>query len=75
MSDDLGFDYFITKDEKVFIEHYGKRVTILKGKQAQKFIASAEDASEAEIQLMLAKLTGNYKRGNEREGKKTPKML
>ncbi len=73
MPEDLGFDYFITKDEQVFIEHHGRRVAILRGKQAQKFIASAENADEAEIQLMLAKLTGNYKRGNEREGKQTRK--
>lgn len=61
------FSYQITKDNTVFIEFQGKRVKILKGKEAEKFLERIEDAEdEKEEQLILAKITGNFKRGNER---------
>lgn len=61
------FSYQITKDNTVFIEFQGKRVKILKGKEAEKFLERIENAEdEKEEQLILAKITGNFKRGNER---------
>lgn len=42
---------------------------ILKNGNAQKFLADIEGADEFEKQLAMAKITGNFKRGNEREGK------
>ena len=60
------FSYRESKDGKVFLSYQGKRVKILKGNEAERFLASASGASEAETQLLLAKLTGNFKRGNER---------
>lgn len=64
------FSYQITKDNIVFLEFHGKRVKILKGKEADKYkfierIKVAEN--EKEEQLILAKITGNFKRGNERK--------
>ncbi|MFJ8063269.1 hypothetical protein ACIQYS_01365 [Psychrobacillus sp. NPDC096426] len=65
--DEKPFSYQITKDNSVFIEFHGKRVKILKGKEAEKFLERIEDAEdEKEEQLILAKITGNFKRGNER---------
>lgn len=65
--DEHPFNYQITKDNTVFIEFHGKRVKILKGKEAEKFLERIEDAKdETEEQLILAKITGNFKRGNER---------
>jgi hypothetical protein len=61
------FSYQITKDEKVLIYWKGKRVTILKGDRARKFISQIEAATDDhEAQLIMAKVTGNFKRGNER---------
>jgi hypothetical protein len=39
---------------------------IVSGAAAAKLIAALERSDEAEQQLVLAKVTGNYKRGNER---------
>ncbi|TQR16184.1 hypothetical protein [Psychrobacillus soli] len=65
--DENPFSYEITKDGSVFIEFHGKRVKILKGKEAEKFLERIEEAEdEKEEQLILAKITGNFKRGNER---------
>ena len=60
------FTYRANKDGKVFISWEGKQVTILKGKPAQKFLKKIENADHLEAQLLMAKATGNFKRGNER---------
>jgi phenylalanine-4-hydroxylase len=61
------FSYRETKD-KVFIYWHGRQVTILKGKRARKFLAKIEGLEHQEAQLTMAKITGNFKRGNERQG-------
>ncbi len=60
------FSYRITKDGKVFIYWYGKQVSIIKGKQASKFISKINRANQEGQQLLMASVTGNFKRGNER---------
>ena len=60
------FTYRITKDKKVFISYEGKQVTTLSGSKAEKFIADIADADGKEAQLVMAKVTGNFKRGNEK---------
>ena len=61
------FDYREGKDGKVFLFWEGKQVKILKGKEADKFLSKVESANAKEAQLIMAKLTGNFKRGNERD--------
>jgi len=61
-----GFSYQVTKDHKVFISYEGKQVTTLTGKKANTFIANIQGATPEEVQLLMAKATGNFKRGNER---------
>ncbi|MCL2227225.1 MAG: hypothetical protein FWB97_06310 [Oscillospiraceae bacterium] len=68
LEDDV-FSHRITKDGKVFISYYGKQVTALSGKKASGFIKEIEDAEHKEAQLIMAKVTGNFKRGNERAAK------
>ena len=63
------FTYRITKDKKVFISYEGNHVTTLSGKKAEKFIADANGADGKDLQLIMAKATGNFKRGNERLAK------
>ncbi|WP_163100335.1 hypothetical protein [Peribacillus alkalitolerans] len=61
------FTYRVSKDNTVFIEWNGKQIKILKGKEADKFIERMGRATnQLEEQLILAKVTGNFKRGNER---------
>lgn len=60
------FTYRLLKDGRVFIYWYGKQVRILKGKQAKKFLAKVEGVGDRDAQLIMAKITGNFKRGNER---------
>lgn len=63
---DEPFHFQVTKDHTVFLDYFGKQVKILKGKEAEKFlkkIKAAENTSEE--QLVMAKITGNFKRGNE----------
>ncbi|TQR19856.1 hypothetical protein [Psychrobacillus vulpis] len=65
--EDNPFSYQITKNKTVFLEYHGKQIKILKGKDAEKFLERIEEAeNEKEVQLILAKITGNFKRGNER---------
>ncbi|MCR8641099.1 hypothetical protein NV379_00385 [Paenibacillus sp. N1-5-1-14] len=67
--DEEVFAYRVNKDGKVFISWYGKQVTILSGKERDKFLASIEGVDFLESQLIMAKVTGNFKRGNERNNK------
>ena len=64
------FSYRINKDKKVFISYEGKQVTILSGSKAEKFITDIAEADRKDAQLIMAKVTGNFKRGNEKLFKK-----
>lgn len=68
--DEDNFDYQATKDNKVLIYWHNKHIKTLSGKHAQKFLEQIEGLSGADEQLVLARVTGNFKRGNERDGKK-----
>ena len=63
------FTYQATKSGKVFLFWGGKRIKVLDGEAAQKFLAKIDGLDEADAQLVMAKETGNFKRGNERQGK------
>ena len=64
------FDYRITKAGKVFINYNGKHVTTLSDSKAAAFIAAVKNASGTDAQLLMAKATGNFKRGNEKMSKR-----
>jgi hypothetical protein len=65
--DDRMFHYRITKNDIVLIEYYVKQIMILKGNDAEKFLNKINHANnDKEQQLIMAKITGNFKRGNER---------
>lgn len=64
--DEEFFSYKVSKDNKVFVFFYGKQVMILKGKESEKFLSRIQNVSSKEAQLILAKVTGNFKHGNER---------
>ena len=53
-------------DGSVAILWKGRRVQVLTGKLAENFLAAAPECTAQELQLLMAKATGNFKRGNER---------
>lgn len=63
------FSYRENKDKKLFISYEGKQVMILKEKKAGELLAKLSRADEMGKQLFLAKVTGNFKRGNEKDNK------
>jgi hypothetical protein len=63
------FTYQVTKSGKAFLFWGGKRIKILDGNAAQKFLTKIDGLDEEGIQMVMAKETGNFKRGNERQEK------
>jgi hypothetical protein len=61
------FAYRTTKDGKVFIQWHGKQIVILKDEAAEKFITAIEQAEEKQAQLLMARVTGHFKHGNEKK--------
>jgi hypothetical protein len=64
-----GFEYRRVGGE-VVIEHHGRRATTLRGAAAARFLT---DLEKADPQELMARVTGNYKRGNERTAKEHPR--
>lgn len=60
------FDYRMTKDGVVRVFWEGRCVTVVKGAKARSLAASLQGAGDAETQALLQRVTGNFKRGNER---------
>ena len=58
---------------EIVIFHNGKKATTLRGMRAAEFKDDLGRLSSAELQQMMARLTGNYRRGNEREAKNHPR--
>ncbi len=59
------FSYRVSKDGKVFIAWHGKQIMILKDKAAQNFVVKISGLEDKQAQLVMAKITGNFKHGNE----------
>lgn len=64
---DQPFDYQSTKDGRLLIYWNNRHVMTLKGKEAAKLTVQLAAAHEAAVQLLLAKATGHFKHGNERD--------
>lgn len=65
------FTYQLTKKGTVLIHYEGKQIKIVKEREAERLIARIQEVDEnmPEVQLLLAKITGNFKRGNEKLAK------
>ena len=63
------FTYKIAKDNKVFISWNGKQVITLSGSKANKFITDIDSLESKDAQLVMAKVTGHFKHGNEKSRK------
>ena len=64
--DEDPFAYRVTKDGRVLISRGNVQVGIVAGARAARLIAELESGDDTARQLALAKITGNYTRGNER---------
>lgn len=64
-----GFDYR-TRGDEVVVTHHGKVATTLRGDAASRFLAEVESG---DAQLVMARVTGNYRRGNERVARNHPR--
>ncbi|MBI9099002.1 MAG: hypothetical protein JEY91_11025 [Spirochaetaceae bacterium] len=60
------FSWKIVKGEKAFILWKGKNIKTISGKDLFKMEKLIEGNIDFEIQLFLAKITGNFKHGNEK---------
>jgi hypothetical protein len=65
-----GFAYVVRKNGDVVISHHGKVATTLRAAAAREFL---DAVSAAEPQEVMARVTGNYKRGNERQARAHPR--
>src|SRR5690349_21621326 len=61
------FDYRELSDGRIFIYWNDKHIKTIKGDDAAKLLAKIADADEKAVQVALAKITGNFKHGNERK--------
>jgi hypothetical protein len=59
------FAYRLVKDGRVRISHRDRHVMTLAGERAAAFRAAVQEDG-ADEQLLMARVTGNFKRGNER---------
>ncbi len=64
-----GFSY-VRRGEEVVISHHGRRATTLRGDRATVFL---DDVQRGDAQELMARLTGNYRRGNERLARRHPR--
>lgn len=64
--DEEPFEYRELKDNKVQIYWNNKPVMLIKGADAVKLLNKLKNSEGKQQQLILAKVTGNFKRGNEK---------
>ncbi|MGF2950547.1 hypothetical protein [Microbacterium alcoholitolerans] len=64
-----GFEH-IVRGGDVVILHRGIRAATLRGEKASEFLSRVETEDP---QLLMARMTGNYRRGNERQARQHPR--
>ena len=63
---DEPFSYLARSDGTIVIRYHAAPVTLLRGKAAARFATRVADADAAGAQQLMARATGNFKRGDER---------
>lgn len=72
MASALGFDFVEHENGDVTVRHHGTVAARLRGATAARFLV---EVAAADPQLVMAKITGNYRRGNERAARQHPRNL
>ena len=67
--DEKPFGYKLIKDNKAIITYKGKAISTITGKDYNKLIRVIALDNIYELQLFLAKITGQFKHGNEKDNK------
>ena len=70
---DLGFTHRMRKNGDVEVLHHGRVAATLRGRAALAFADELERSLDEEAQQLMARITGNYKRGNERTAGNHPR--
>jgi hypothetical protein len=68
-----GFVWSVKRSGDIEVFHHGILATVLRGDTAVKTLASLTGATEETQQGILARVTGNYKHGNERQARNHPR--
>lgn len=71
MGSPSGFEWTQRKDGAVLITHHGRSATVLRGVRAREFLDEVSGGGDG--QGLMARVTGNYKRGNERTARQHPR--
>ena len=71
--EDLRFTFIETKTGEIIIHHFGRKAITLRSDRAIKFLQDSNVSTIKDQQQLMARLTGNYKRGNEKFAKKHPR--
>ena len=66
---DQPFSYLTRADGTIVIRYHGAPVTLLRGKAADRFTTRLDGSDAAGAQQLMARATGNFKRGNERRAR------
>ncbi|MCP4694571.1 MAG: hypothetical protein GY859_41460 [Desulfobacterales bacterium] len=72
-SEDLEFTYRAYKNGEVLIKRNGRLAAALRGAKARDFSEEIKAVSFADQQQYMARITGNYKRGNEKLARNHPR--
>ena len=70
MGKPVGFEWTQRKNGDVVVTHHARVAAILRGRAAVEFVS---DVGRGDPQEVMARVTGNYKRGNERESRNHPR--
>ncbi len=65
-----GFSYRLRKNGDVELLHHGRPAGVLRGAVAARFLT---DVDNEDPQELMARLTGNYRHGNERTARNHPR--
>ncbi|GGQ73128.1 hypothetical protein [Couchioplanes azureus] len=65
-----GFAFRLRGSGEVEVLHHGRVATVLRGSAAARFLA---DVDRGDPQELMARVTGNYRRGNERTARNHPR--
>lgn len=57
---------FVRVGEEIVINHHDRRATILRGSAMARFLSDIENRDPQQV---MARVTGNYKHGNERDSR------
>lgn len=65
-SDPPAFAWRERKNGEVEVLHHGRLASLLRGAAAREFMVKAAAGTTGDVQQFMARITGNYRRGNER---------